>query len=52
MIYVDPWRWAGLQKSRKNIISKVYVCPNCGHCVDLRGPTANDAETLKAVRNE
>jgi hypothetical protein len=49
---VDPWRWAGLQKSRKNIISKVYVCPDCGHCVDLRGPNDSDPETLKAVRAE
>lgn len=50
--YVDPWRWASLQKSRKNIISKVYVCPDCGHCVDLHQPFDNDPETLKAVRAE
>nr|VVW88914.1 unnamed protein product [Nymphaea colorata] len=48
----DPWRWASLQKSRKNIISKVYVCPNCGHCVDLKQPSDSDADTLKAVRAE
>lgn len=52
MFNADPWRWASLQSSRGKIISKVYHCPDCGHCVDLHGPLPNDPEELKAVRAE
>jgi hypothetical protein len=51
-LYVDPWRWAGLQESRGDIIARVYHCPNCGHCKDLRTPQDNDPAELKFVRAE
>lgn len=41
-----------MQKDSNGIVSKVYVCPNCGHCVDLHQPSASDPDTLKAVRAE
>jgi hypothetical protein len=48
----DPWRWASLQKSQRNIISKIIDCDNCAHCSDLHAPTANDARQLKTIRDE
>jgi hypothetical protein len=39
----DPWRWASLQQSQGNIISRVANCTNCAHCVDLYTPSASDA---------
>lgn len=47
----DPWRWASLQKSQKNIISKIIDCDDCAHCSDLHAPTANDPRQLKLIRD-
>lgn len=44
MYYADPWKWASLQESKKSeIYAKVIKCDNCAHCVDLRGPNAQDS---------
>lgn len=48
----DPWKWASLQKSQRNIISKVIDCDDCAHCSDLHAPTANDPRQLKSIRDE
>ena len=48
----DPWRWASLQKSQGNIISRVADCTNCAHCVDLYTPDSKDAPELKKIRDE
>ncbi len=41
--YIDPWKWASLQGSNKNIKSVVVVnCDDCAHCVDLKAPNKND----------
>lgn len=42
-LYIDPWRWASLQKSQGNIISRVADCENCAHCVDLYTPQPSDS---------
>jgi len=47
----DPWRWASLQKSQRNIISKIIDCDDCAHCSDLHAPTANDPRQLKSIRD-
>ncbi len=51
-IILDPWKWASLQKSYKNVISKVINCNDCAHCSDLHAPTSNDPNELKAVRDQ
>ena len=48
----DPWRWASLQESKGDIISRVATCDNCAHCVDLYTPKITDSEALKKIRNE
>lgn len=47
----DPWRWASLQESKGNIISKIANCTNCAHCVDLYTPKSTDAPELKKIRD-
>ena len=50
-LYLDPWKWASLQQSKKpSIYAKVITCENCAHCVDLRAPTDNDSADLKTTR--
>lgn len=46
----DPWRWASLQTSRDNIVSKVAVCEDCGHCPDFR--LTNTASSLVKIRQD
>lgn len=50
-IYIDPWKWASLLKSKDQIISRVANCSNCAHCVDLYTPSTNDAPELKKIRD-
>ena len=40
----DPWRWAGLQKSKSelNLIARVADCDNCGHCLELYNEEVDD----------
>ena len=48
----DPWRWASLQQSKGNIISRVANCTNCAHCADLYTPKSSDPPELKKIRDE
>jgi len=47
----DPWKWASIQKSQGNIISRVANCPDCAHCVDLYTPSLSDSAELKKIRD-
>ncbi len=51
-LYLDPWRWASLQQSTGQIVSRVANCTNCAHCVDLYTPRSDDAAELKKIRDE
>lgn len=48
----DPWKWASVQKSQGNIISRVANCIDCAHCVDLYTPSSSDSNELKKIRDE
>lgn len=48
--FLDPWRWASLQKNQGNLVSKLIDCENCAHCSDLHVPNSKDATILKNVR--
>lgn len=49
---LDPWRWASLQESKGNVVSRVANCTNCAHCVDLYTPSSSDSSELKKIRDE
>jgi len=34
----DPWRHAGVDKSKGNMIAYLQNCNDCGHCVELYTP--------------
>lgn len=49
--FEDPWKWAGLQSSYRQVVAKVAKCANCAHCCDLHAPSKSDAKELTAIRS-
>lgn len=48
----DPWRWAGNMEWRDETRPSIVIdCIDCGHCVDLYTPTANDSRNLIKARS-
>ena len=48
----DPWKWATRMDSNEtlNQVARVSDCDNCGHCVELYTPSADDAPELVETR--
>lgn len=52
----DPWKHASILKADQGGNEKIYpieiVCDGCAHCVDLRAPSVDDAQTLTDGRTQ
>ena len=51
----DPWQYAGMRtiknpETQKDLVATLVDCNDCGHCQDLKTPSAADPPALTAAR--